>query len=364
MRRAQAPYRPERTELDKLMAKTLEAETKGESSHQLKALHGLRFFAAFCILFSHACTWLGNFKETTTINLFGEFFAVYGMPLFFVLSGFVIHYNYSRLFCTMRPGWAVVEFLGARFARIYPLFICFFMVGLATDEVLQWYYSHRLNLLLVFAHELTLTQSWVYIVLFGDRLVLDGTFGLSWSLSTEFFFYLSYLALVVHIARLRKLSSILITAGAMSAIVFVAFLYGDTQRVGIETFAAERMNDHFGNSDHSVFWWFFYYSPYSRVFEFVLGCFTAQVYSLLSVRPITPREVRIGRYLLCGSLMYLVSFSLVYLLRPFGSTSSEYIAFLRLNYGSAIPIAVVIFCVSRLALLPFYRDHLRCCSAS
>ena len=88
------------------------------------------------------------------------------MPLFFVLSGFVIHYNYSRLFSTMRPRWAIVEFLGARFARIYPLFICFFLVGLAVDGVLQWYYEHKLNLLLVMAHYLTLTQSWVYIVAF------------------------------------------------------------------------------------------------------------------------------------------------------------------------------------------------------
>src|ERR1700720_3274513 len=67
----------------------------GESSHELRALHGLRFLAAFCILFSHACSWLANFKDTRTVFDYGEFFTVYGMPLFFVLSGFVIHYNYS-----------------------------------------------------------------------------------------------------------------------------------------------------------------------------------------------------------------------------------------------------------------------------
>src|SRR3984885_3061523 len=151
----------------------------GESSHELRALHGLRFLAAFCILFSHACGWLANFKDTSTIFDYGEFFTVYGMPLFFVLSGFVIHYNYSRLFSTMRTSWAVFEFLGARFARIYPLFIVFFLVGLAVDGVLLWYYEHQLNLFLVMVHYLTLTQSWVYIGIFGDRLLLDGPFGLS-----------------------------------------------------------------------------------------------------------------------------------------------------------------------------------------
>ena len=87
----------------------------GESSHELRALHGLRFLAAFCILFSHACSWLANFKDTRTVFNYGEFFTVYGMPLFFVLSGFVIHYNYSRLFSTMRLRWAIFEFLGAPF---------------------------------------------------------------------------------------------------------------------------------------------------------------------------------------------------------------------------------------------------------
>src|SRR6202034_426338 len=145
----------------------------GESSHQLKALHGLRFLAAFCILFSHACAWLANFKGNDAISWAGDFFTVFGMPLFFVLSGFVIHYNYDKLFATMRPRWAVVEFLGARFARIYPLFICFFLVGLAVDGMLQWAGHHKLNLFLVLMHSLTLTQSWVYIPIYGDRLILD-----------------------------------------------------------------------------------------------------------------------------------------------------------------------------------------------
>ena len=188
------------------LAKKTGISQVGESSHELRALHGLRFLAAFCILFSHACSWLANFKDTRTVFDYGEFFTVYGMPLFFVLSGFVIHYNYSRLFSTMRPRClAIVEFLGARFARIYPLFICFFWRGSPSTKSWQPVYSHKLNFLLVMGHFLTLTQSWVYIVLFGDRLLIDGPFGLSWSLSTEFFFYGvdHSIVLVLHVARMR-----------------------------------------------------------------------------------------------------------------------------------------------------------------
>src|ERR1700682_4503468 len=320
----------------------------GESSHELRALHGLRFLAAFCILFSHACEWLANFKDTQTIfHYTGQLVDIYGMPLFFVLSGFVIHYNYSRLFSTMRLRWAIVEFLGARFARLYPLFICFFLVGVAVDEVLQWVYSHKLNFLLVMGHFLTLTQSWVYIVLFGDRLLIDGPFGLSWSLSTEFFFYVTYIVLVLHIARMRSIAGLLITAGAMSVLVLTSFLYAAAHRDAINAFSGRYMNDHFGTSNHSVYWWFFYYSPYSRVFEFILGCLTAQIYALRSAHPVSPGEARWGRIILNVSLVFLVAFSFVHVFRPFGPGVAQYVDAVKPNFGVAIGIAALIFCVSR-----------------
>ncbi len=328
------------------LAKKTGISQVGESSHELRALHGLRFLAAFCILFSHACSWLANFKDTRTVFDYGEFFTVYGMPLFFVLSGFVIHYNYSRLFSTMRPRWAIVEFLGARFARIYPLFICFFLVGLAVDGVLQWYYEHSLNLLLVMGHFLTLTQSWVYIVLFGDRLVLDGTFGLSWSLSSEFFFYLTYVVLVLHVARMRSIAGLLVTAGAMSAVVLTAYGYAAGHRGAIDAFAVRHMNQ-IGGDEHTVYRWLFYYSPYGRVFEFILGCLSAQIYAIFAAHPVSPREAFWGRILLHASLVFLFAFALVFLFKPFGTNVAIYVTLLKQNFGCAVGLAVLVFCVSR-----------------
>jgi peptidoglycan/LPS O-acetylase OafA/YrhL len=329
------------------LAKRTGISQVGESSHELRALHGLRFLAAFCILFSHACSWLANFKDTRTVFDYGEFFTVYGMPLFFVLSGFVIHYNYSRLFSTMRPGWAIFEFLGARFARIYPLFICFFLVGLAVDGVLQWYDHHKLNLLLVLGHFLTLTQSWVYIVLFGDRLVLDGTFGLSWSLSTEFFFYLTYIVLVLHVARMRSIAGLFVTAGAMSVLVLTTFGYATGHRDAINAFGVRYMNGNVSGTDHTVFWWLFYYSPYGRVFEFILGCLTAQIFAIFSQHAVSAREERWGRVVVYAALVFLVAFGLVYLFRLFGLEVAKYTELLKLNFGCAVAIAALIFCVSR-----------------
>jgi peptidoglycan/LPS O-acetylase OafA/YrhL len=328
------------------LAKKTGISQVGESSHELRALHGLRFLAAFCILFSHACGWLANFKDTRTVFNYGEFFTVYGMPLFFVLSGFVIHYNYSRLFSTMRPRWAIVEFLGARFARIYPLFICFFLVGVAVDGVLQWYYEHELNLLLVMSHFLTLTQSWVYIVLFGDRLLLDGAFGLSWSLSSEFFFYVTYVVLVLYVARMRSIAGLLATAGAMSVLILTAYGYAAGHRGAIDAFAVQYMNQ-MGGGEHSVYRWFFYYSPYGRVFEFILGCLTAQIYAIFAAHPVSPREARWGRILLNASLVFLLGYAYVFMFKPFGDNVAVYVSLLKENFGCAVGLAVLIFCVSR-----------------
>jgi hypothetical protein len=74
----------------------------------LDALTGLRFVAAFTIALGH---YFPPWREITGI----------GMPLFFTLSGFIIHYVYAD---TFTGGWrrATSEFAIARFSRIYPLY--------------------------------------------------------------------------------------------------------------------------------------------------------------------------------------------------------------------------------------------------
>ena len=212
------------------LAKKTGISQVGESSHELRALHGLRFLAAFCILFSHACSWLANFKDTRTDFRLRRVFHR-------IRHAAVLRPERLRHPLQLQP--AVLDHAAAlgdlrisrrAFCPLYPLFICFFLVGLAVDGVLQWYYEHKLNLLLVMAHYLTLTQSWVYIALFGDRLLLDGPFGLSWSLSTEFFFYVTYIVLVLHVARMRSIAGLLVTAGAMSVLVLATFAYAAPPR--------------------------------------------------------------------------------------------------------------------------------------
>ncbi len=78
---------------------------------EIPQLTGLRFVAAFSILFLHAVAWCIPFTETNIPNAIGNWVGVFGMPLFFVLSGFVIHYNYALPFRDAPYGAASRSFL-------------------------------------------------------------------------------------------------------------------------------------------------------------------------------------------------------------------------------------------------------------
>jgi peptidoglycan/LPS O-acetylase OafA/YrhL len=229
-------------------------------TQRIEALTGLRFIAAFCILIHHATEWTSPFTDSKALFAIGDSIGIFGMPLFFVLSGFVIHYNYGRLFDNASLVQAARTFAIARFSRIYPLFFCCFLYGALSDFTLNWVrVGQYADFALFLVSFLTLSQSWFYATVIDGRPLFQNAFGLSWSISTEMFFYICYVPLVFLILTLRRPGNVVAAAAAFSAATLI----------GLVIFAAP----HFDGGQFSS--WLFYYSPYCRIFEFLLGCMVA-----------------------------------------------------------------------------------------
>src|ERR1700689_844937 len=88
----------------------------------IPALTGLRFIAALSVVLAHSSYQILKFEPPDTVSSWMARLGPFGMTLFFVLSGFVIHYNYRHLVAA-REWMDFGAFLWARFARLYPLFL-------------------------------------------------------------------------------------------------------------------------------------------------------------------------------------------------------------------------------------------------
>jgi peptidoglycan/LPS O-acetylase OafA/YrhL len=119
-----------------------------------------------------------------------------GVNFFFILSGFILAYNY--LGAEGRPRITRRDFWVARFARIYPVYLLAFLA--ATLPSAHYLLSHRSSLLsttMTGLAALTLTQAWI-------PASSDAWNGPGWSLSAEAFFYLLFPLAALCIGRLDR----------------------------------------------------------------------------------------------------------------------------------------------------------------
>ena len=305
----------------------------------LDALTGLRFVAAFTIVLGHIYQpWL----EITAI----------GMPLFFTLSGFIIHYVYADAFAL---GWrrASGEFAIARFSRIYPLYLALLVYSLLRGPMGPPLVT-RAGFPVLLAY---LTGCWTWFPFQVEgRQVLDWYYHISWSVSTELFFYVAYAVALYRIARLRSfrtcLTVLLIFCVLVYAMFYVAFLTRDAWEAAVlEQFPQfiARTTD-FGDSFYR---WLLYVSPYSRIFEFIGGCLTCQLFRL------TRSGEGIARRVPAGPLAWLAvaaAVILFVLFRYFGGANpwlaagnrsfAAFIVSLHMNFLFAPACYAVIFALA------------------
>lgn len=179
----------------------------------MKALTGLRAVAAIGVVISHTGVPKGLPESLTKIAHWGYI----GVPMFFMLSGVVLAYNYPNL--NFWEGRRTVRFYIARIARVMPLYwgviayCAAYYVVLGKDQI-TWPLIQ--NILAV--------QTWS-----GDLKTAQGHYNApGWSIGVEMFFYLLFPFLIPLVARLaskyraRGLTALI---AAMTLIVLALWAY-------------------------------------------------------------------------------------------------------------------------------------------
>ena len=187
-------------------------------SGEIKALTGLRLFAAVWVVFFHFRPLLGQAAPDFSSALAPVLNSgAQGVDLFFILSGFVLAWNYLD---RMGPSWSTrdtVHFLWMRLARVWPVY-------LVTLHLAALWIIFTLNVGHVPAENAdTLTATsyirQLFLVQLWFQPYFDGSSwdGPAWSISAEWLAYLifGFLALVIfRLARATRARSLLLLAFA------------------------------------------------------------------------------------------------------------------------------------------------------
>ena len=192
---------------------------------RLSSLTGLRFVAASMVFALHSMPQPGKWLRLDQ-----------GVSFFFVLSGFILTYIYPDL-----PNFAAVKkFYIARVARLWPLHLLtmLLVVGFGQNRSFD---ALALNTLLL--------QAWIPV----QKIYMSYN-AVSWSISTEFLFYLAFPLLIPFLEK-NWYWKLFGSASLVLALIAACNLSG---------LPLLSMN---GVSAHGLL----YISPLSRIFEFIAG---------------------------------------------------------------------------------------------
>jgi peptidoglycan/LPS O-acetylase OafA/YrhL len=273
---------------------------------RLPVLDGLRFIAALTVMLAHFSFWVLA-ELGVHSHIIGTLSGL-GMPLFFVLSGFVIHYNYHRIYEKLG---GVKEYLIARFTRLYPLYIVLFTIEFVfTIRFKRGSCGHagdRWALLMALPYYLTLTQDWIFGVIGQNNLIYQYQMvgAVSWSISLEFFFYVSYFLIVLWLAK-QKSFLIQLFVFVLTHLIVIAYLTSCWRHsaqidhaalIGFGTVATEQH----GYQD-SFMRWLYYFNPLVNLPAFFMGTLIANIYLKVKDRPLSSLEKRFAGWFTFGSI--------------------------------------------------------------
>ncbi len=157
------------------------------NKNHIKALTGLRFFAATLVMMMHFSEYINLPESILPIIRAGGI----GVSFFFVLSGFLLYLRYGDIFESRLNKNELKKFFLGRFFRIYPAYF----LGLIIVTVINFVAFKKFNLNPSFAD--ASISGWVVNLValqtFSGNLLIQQFWNApSWSVSTEFFFYFSF----------------------------------------------------------------------------------------------------------------------------------------------------------------------------
>jgi len=259
----------------------------------INTLTSLRLLFALMVFGAH-CYVLHPFFDA---HFFKEGFV--GVSFFFVLSGFIIAYNYRHKLqehkITKRTFWV------ARIARIYPLHWLTLLIAAAlgytaTTGTADWF-KH-------FLPSLTLTQAYIpltdYFFSFNSP---------SWSLCCEQLFYFCFPFLVPFIGNGKRL----LTVGGFIALLVVVGMY-------------------FTSEENIKGYW--YVNPITRFPDFIVGLLVYKAYTHIKNRPLS---FRTGSLLEVGAIVLFLLFYLY---------AAEIPKVYRYSCYYWLPVSAVLLCFS------------------
>jgi peptidoglycan/LPS O-acetylase OafA/YrhL len=312
-------------------------------------LTGLRFVAAFCVLIAHSVTVLMSGYEVYWIRQASGF----GMTLFFVLSGFVIHYNYAAAVTGRQAARGTATFFWARFARLYPLLLLMLALYVLVSNRHFEFWTGRperfIDVLRALPYFLLSIQSWLYLPIGDTSLIyaIGPSASLTWSISTEWFFYLVYPLAAWAIVGFRTPRSTAIAVVAWCALWnFVATsLYDRSPQ--LDAWAIAYFGPVAGATEHPLdcfVRWLLYFSPYLRIGEFILGALIAQFYVQLQARKVTAVENTLG------NAIFIAAVGSVFVISYFAygpGIAMNVFEKMDMNFALAPSAALLIFCAAR-----------------
>ncbi len=205
-----------------------------------------------------------------------------GVSCFFVLSGFILSYAYPQL----KGPKETLRFFIARVARVWPAHIATALLSVCLLHLNIWQPIGKKIPWITLAN-LTMTHGWILT----ERSYFSFN-APSWSISTEFFFYLCFPLLIYNFAKTWKIK-------IMVAALFVLCCFGIS--VVVHTSLA-----HISLSE--IYQRYLYINPLARVFEFVTGMAIFLLYVQLKGKEPSSKLLTVFEILIISAIILEVVF--------------------------------------------------------